>query len=54
VDHCGIEEILEHALLADPEQVERAMQGLGGLVAPDGNVNDPLLTFSVSNLVVAS
>jgi ubiquinone/menaquinone biosynthesis C-methylase UbiE len=42
------------ALLADPDQVRLAKQGLSKLVAPDGNVNDPVMTFSVSNLVVAS
>jgi ubiquinone/menaquinone biosynthesis C-methylase UbiE len=42
------------ALLSNPDQVQQTKRALAALVAPDGNVNDPLCIFSVSNLVVAS
>jgi ubiquinone/menaquinone biosynthesis C-methylase UbiE len=42
------------ALLSNPDQVEQSKRALAALVTPDGNVNDPVFIFSVSNLVVAS
>jgi ubiquinone/menaquinone biosynthesis C-methylase UbiE len=42
------------ALLSNPDQVQQTKRALAALVAPDGNVNDPVFIFSVSNLVVAS